>query len=91
MLWVGGIAFAVGRIAEATAIVIGDWGVAWGAQALEVAGVHLQAWVIVALDDVMHLLARVTLPLAWHRTHNGCRLRWYARSLCHRAERMKFL
>ena len=55
MLWVGGIAFAVGGVGEATAIVVGEWGVAWGAEALEVARVHLQGWVIVALDDVMHL------------------------------------
>ena len=54
---VNSIAITVSRIADATAIVVGDWGVAGCAQALEVARVHLQSWVVVALDDVMHLLS----------------------------------
>ena len=57
MARVDGIARTVSRIAEAAAIVIGDWGVAWRTQALKVARVHLQSWVVVALDDVMHLLS----------------------------------
>ena len=55
VLWVGGIAFAIGGVGEAAAVIVGDWGVAWGTEALEVARVHLQGWVIVALDDVAAL------------------------------------
>ena len=46
---------AIGGVGEAAAVIVGDWGVAWGAEALEVARVHLQGWVIVALDDVAAL------------------------------------